>query len=53
MATVRLPSGNVLEVHDTLYNFVRDEAVAGTAWTADGVFEVLAELIEEFGPPNR
>ena len=53
MATVRLPSGNTLEVHDTLYDFVRDEAVAGTAWTADGVFELLAELVEEFGPPNR
>ena len=53
MATVRLPSGNILEVHDYLYNFVREEAIAGTAWTADGVFEVLGELIEEFGPPNR
>ena len=31
MATVRLPSGNILEVHDALYDFVRDEAVAGTA----------------------
>ena len=53
MGKLHLPSGNVLEIQDSLYNFVRDEAISGTPWTVDGVFEVLGELLEEFGPPNR
>ena len=53
MAQLALPSGNQVEVHDLLFEFVRDEVVPGTGWTADGVFQLLGELVEEFDPPNR
>ena len=53
MVQLGLPSGNQVEVHDLLFKFVRDEVVPGTGWTADGVFQLLGELVEEFDPPNR
>ena len=53
MAQLELPSGNQVEVDDLLFDFVRDEVVPGTGWTADGVFHLLGELVEEFEPPNR
>ena len=53
MAQVHLPSGNILEIQDSLYNFVRDEALSGVSRTAEGVFQILGELIEEFAPVNR
>ncbi len=53
MAHLELPSGNQVEVDDLLFNFVRDEVVPGTDRTAEGVFQLLGELVEEFEPPNR
>ena len=53
MAQLELPSGNQVEVHDLLFEFVRDEVVPGTPWSADAVFRHLGELVEEFEPPNR
>ena len=53
MAQLELPSGNQVEVDDLLFNFVRDEVVPGTGWAAEGVFQLLGELVEEFDPPNR
>ena len=53
MATLTLASGVSMEVAQVLYDFVNDEAVNGTRWSADEVFRVLGELVEEFGPRNR
>jgi len=53
MATVTLTSGKTLEIEEVLYAFVRDEAVTGTDWTADEVFRILGELVQEFDPKNR
>ena len=53
MAQVSLDSGGTLQVHDGLYEFVRDEVVEGTGRTADEVFRVLGDLVERFGPRNR
>ena len=53
MAQVNLESGSLVDVQDVLYDFVRDEAVPGTSWSADGVFRVLGELAAEFDPINR
>ena len=53
MAQFELPSGNQVEVDDLLFEFVRDEVVSGTPWTAELVFRHLGELVEEFEPPNR
>ena len=53
MAQLELPSGNQVEVDDLLFNFVRDEVVPGTTWTAEALFRNLGELVEEYEPPNR
>ena len=53
MAQVELSSGNQVEVDDLLFDFVRDEVVPGTAFSAETVFRHLGELVEEFEPPNR
>ena len=53
MAQLELPSGNQVEVDDLLFDFVRDEVVPGTPWSAEAVFRHLGELVEEFEPPNR
>ena len=53
MAQLELPSGNQVEVDDLLFDFVRDEVVPGTPWSADAIFRHLGELVEEFEPPNR
>ena len=53
MAQLELSSGNQVEVDDLLFDFVRDEVVPGTSWTAEDVFRHLGELMEEFEPPNR
>ena len=53
MAKIELPSGSQVEVDDLLFEFVRDEVIPGTAWTAEAVFQHLGELVEEFDPPNR
>ena len=53
MALLELPSGNQVEVDDLLFDFVRDEVVPGTPWSAEAVFRHLGELVEEFDPPNR
>ena len=53
MAHLELPSGNQIEIDDLLFEFVREEVVPGTAWTAEAVFRNLGEIVEEFDPPNR
>ncbi|MCZ6875138.1 MAG: hypothetical protein O7G88_16705, partial [bacterium] len=53
MTTVTLASGAAVEIEQVLYAFVRDEAVTGTAWTADEVFRILGTLVQEFDPKNR
>ncbi len=53
MAQVNLESGSLVDVQNVLYDFVRDEAVPGTSWSADGVFRILGELAAEFDPVNR
>ncbi len=53
MAQLKLPSGNQVEVDDLLFEFVRDELVPDTAWTAEAVFQHLGALVEEFEPRNR
>ena len=53
MATVTLESGSVVGIADVLFDFVRDEAIKGIDWTAEEVFRVLGELVEEFEPKNR
>ena len=52
MAQLELPSGNKVEVDDLLYEFVRDEVVSRTARSAEAVFQLLGELVEEFEPRN-
>ena len=42
-----------MEIEEILYAFVRDEAVNGTRWSADDVFRILGELVQEFDPKNR
>ena len=41
MAQLELPSGNQVEVDDLLFDFVRDEVVPGTPWSAEAVFRHL------------
>ena len=53
MATITLASGARVEIADVLYDFVRDEAVTGTGWTANRLFGVLGELVQEFSPRNQ
>ena len=53
MAQFELPSGKQIDVNDLLFEFVRDEVVPGTSWTAEEVFRHLGELVEEFEPRNR
>ena len=53
MAQVNLASGNPVEIQDSLYDFIRDEALPGTSWSADEVFRILGDLLEEFGPKNQ
>ena len=53
MAQLELPSGNLVEIADLLFEFVRDEVVPGTGWTAESIFRHLGELVEEFEPRNR
>ena len=53
MAQLELASGNHIEVDDLLFDFVRDEVVPGTAWTAEAVFGHLGDLVEEFEPVNQ
>ncbi len=53
MAEVTLDSGATVEIAEVLYEFVRDEAVKGTDRTADQVFKILGELVQEFDPNNR
>ncbi len=53
MAVITLDSGNVLQVTDVLFDFVRDEALSGAdGWTAEDAFRALGRLIEDFGPTN-
>jgi len=53
MAQLKTASGNVVQVHDHLYEFVENEVLKGTKWTVAQVFGMLGELVEEFGPKNR
>ncbi|MCH8898432.1 MAG: hypothetical protein IIC33_09090, partial [Chloroflexi bacterium] len=50
MATFTLSSGAVIEIADILYDFLQNEAVKGTSWTADQLVTILGNLVEEFGP---
>ena len=52
MTTVKLPSGNSLEIEDALYAFVRDGLTPGTGKTVDEVFSILGALVLEFEPKN-
>ena len=52
MTTVTLTEAPV-EIEEILYAFVRDEVVSGTVWTADAVFKILGDLVQEFEPKNR
>ena len=53
MAQVSLGSGGTLQVDDRLYEFVRDEVAEGAGRTADEVFGILGDLVEQFEPRNR
>ena len=53
MAQLELSSGNQVEIDDLLFEFIRDEVVPGTDWTAEAVFRHLGELVEEYEPRNR
>ena len=53
MTTITLASGAPVEIAEVLYEFVRDEVVTGTGWTADQVFSMLGKLVQEFDPRNR
>ncbi len=53
MATATLESGAHMDIAQVLYDFVRDETVKGTRWSVDEVFQILGNLVEEFGPRNR
>ena len=53
MAQLGLSSGNRVEIDDLLFDFVRDEVVPGTPWTAEAIFLHLGELVEEFEPRNQ
>ena len=53
MAQLGLSSGNRVEIDDLLFDFVRDEVIPGTPWTAEAIFQHLGELVEEFEPRNQ
>ena len=53
MVTITLESGASVEIAEVLYEFVRDEAVTGTRWTAGQIFSMLGELVQEFEPKHR
>jgi len=53
MATISLASGNSIQITDNLYNFVRDEVLKESTLSADQVFTILGDLVEEFDPKNR
>ena len=53
MAQLGLSSGNRVEIDDLLFDFVRDQVVPGTPWTAEAIFQHLGELVEEFEPRNQ
>ena len=52
MTTITLASGTPVAIDDALYAFVRDEVVPGTGKTADEVFTILGDLVQQFGPKN-
>ena len=52
MTTVKLPSGNSLEIEDALYAFVRDGLTPGTGKTVDEVVSILGAVVLEFEPKN-
>jgi len=52
MTTLKLASGASIEIDDLLYSFVRDEAVPNSGKSVDEVFNILGELVEQFGPKN-
>ena len=52
MATVNSQSGSQIEIEDQLYKFVDDEILSGTDKSADEVFSILGELVEQFGENN-
>ena len=53
MAAIKLSSSNLVEVQDVLYQFVKDEVLNGTSWTADAAFEIIGDLFEEFDQTNQ
>ena len=53
MAHLTLQSGSQLQIHDHLYNFIKELALKNTDWSADEVFITLGKLVEEFGPVNQ
>ncbi|MQF48718.1 malate synthase G [SAR202 cluster bacterium AC-647-N09_OGT_505m] len=53
MSQLKMASGSVVQVQDCLYEFVRNEALKGTNWTADEVFGILGNLVERFDPKNQ
>ena len=52
MTTITLASGTSVDIDDALYLFVRDEVVPGAGRTADEVFTILGDLVQQFGPKN-
>ena len=52
MTTITLASETPVAIDDALYAFVRDEVVPGTGKTADEVFTILGDLVQQFGPKN-
>lgn len=52
MTTITLASGTSVDIDDALYSFVRDEVVPGAGRTADEVFTILGDLVQQFGPKN-
>ena len=53
MTTLTLASGTSIEIDEELYAFVRDEVVPDTGKTVDEVFNILGDLVEQFGPKNQ
>ena len=53
MTTINLASGDSMQISETLYDFVRDEVVSASSLSVDQVFEILGDLIVQFGPKNR
>lgn len=53
MIELKSNSGSSITIQDVLYQFVKNEVIPGSPWTADEIFGILADLFQEFGPKNQ